>query len=225
MASQNTPKLKPAQDAADKFKRELSKLTVAERKALLIDQGVLRNTIEVLGPDSRAQVITELGTTIAGSAEGPVAIDPSVSPPTDPTQDDPDPAQALADETHKAREHYLETHTLLSAAHIHKMVGSRSANPSGPAGDWKRHGKVFAIQVRGVDQFPDFQFGPGGEPWPDLKKVLAQLPPRCNSGWGAAFWFANPNVYADNKKPEDCLATDPDLVLKAAKNAHVDVIG
>jgi hypothetical protein len=40
----------------------------------------------------------------------------------------------------------------------------------------------------------------------------------AKDGWGLAFWFAGLNSFLDDERPQDVLATDPELVIAAAKD-------
>lgn len=36
-------------------------------------------------------------------------------------------------------------------------------------------------------------------------------------GWAVAWWISSPNSHLDGRRTKDCLATQPDAVLKAAR--------
>ncbi|HEV2721704.1 MAG TPA: hypothetical protein VG323_16920, partial [Thermoanaerobaculia bacterium] len=71
---------------------------------------------------------------------------------------------------------------------------------------------------KGIDYYPAFQFSPtNGEPLPAMKKVLDILSPESND-WQIACWFFCNNAFTpDERPPMDVIATNPDIVIKAAE--------
>jgi len=41
--------------------------------------------------------------------------------------------------------------------------------------------------------------------------------------WGIAFWFAALNSFLDDRRPQDILATEPELVIAAAKDEMAEL--
>jgi len=85
-------------------------------------------------------------------------------------------------------------------------------------GEWRRAGKVFALQHEGIDYFPIYAFDPaeGYCPRPGLIPVIATLAAK-KDGWGMAFWFGSSNSILGGRMPKDVLKDEPELVLDAAE--------
>lgn len=105
----------------------------------------------------------------------------------------------------------VETFTSRELSVIHD--GS-TQNPSALANRWKRAGRVFAVNVKGEDRYPSFQFV-DGLPISSLRDVLAHL--SGESPWNVALWFISPNDWLDGKAPAEMLRLDPTRVVRAAR--------
>ena len=92
----------------------------------------------------------------------------------------------------------------------------------GPSADWKREGRVFAIQDDGKDLLPAFQFA-DGQPLPIIKKILKALPEDM-SPWETAFWFKSSNGWLGGKTPQECLKNE-NKVIDAAEQFAQPMIG
>ena len=92
----------------------------------------------------------------------------------------------------------------------------------GPSTEWKREGRVFAIQDDGKDLFPAFQFA-DGQPLPIIKKILEVLPDYL-SPWQTAFWFESGNGWLGGKTPRECLKNES-KVIDAAEHLGNSVVG
>ena len=100
------------------------------------------------------------------------------------------------------RARYLRTTELYTAEDI-----------QGPSAEWKREGRVFAIQDGEKDLFPAFQFA-DGEPLPIIKEILEALPEDLTP-WQTAFWFQSPNGWLDGKTPQECLKNESEVIYAA----------
>lgn len=107
----------------------------------------------------------------------------------------------------------------VSAVEITKLAGYSEKNPSAQPNKWKKDGTIFAIQYKGVDYFPLYALDPDENyrPYKAVSEVLRVFGD-TKSGWGTAFWFAGLNSFLDDRRPQDLLASDPDLVIAAAKD-------
>jgi hypothetical protein len=108
------------------------------------------------------------------------------------------------------------------AQKIGAQAGLKTKNPYATAARWKKAGDIFAVQHRGKEYFPAFQFREG-RPHPTVKKALAALPTRLSS-WQRAFWFVSTNGWLGDKAPADVLA-DPKAVVAAAEREGEEVVG
>ena len=80
----------------------------------------------------------------------------------------------------------------------------------------KRH--ILGVKTGDGDLlFPVFQFGPSGEPLPQLREVLSTLDPGDVDGWGSALWLNTPVTrFAGRTAVELLRAGDVAPVLAAA---------
>ena len=118
-----------------------------------------------------------------------------------------------------AKSTILRSGDFLPAGDIAKMAGYSPKNPSTQPNKWKRDGAIFAFQHKGIDYFPRYALDPmeSYRPYKAMAEVL-KIFSDTKSGWGAAFWFAGLNSFLDDQRPQDLLATRPDLVIAAAQD-------
>jgi hypothetical protein len=119
----------------------------------------------------------------------------------------------------EAKSTILRSGDFVPAGDIAKMAGYSSKNPSAQPNKWKRDGAIFAFQHKGIDYFPLYALNPveSYRPYKTLADVL-KIFGESKSGWGVAFWFAGLNSFLDDQRPQDLLATRPDLVIAAAQD-------
>ena len=122
----------------------------------------------------------------------------------------------IARKNAELRARYLRTTKLCTAEDI------RELNPSASSSEWKREGRVFAVQRDGEDLFPAFQFA-DGEPLPIIQKILKVLPEDLTP-WQTAFWFQSPNGWLDGKIPQECLKNESKVIYAAEQLGNL-VIG
>lgn len=118
-----------------------------------------------------------------------------------------------------AKSKILQGGDFVSATEIAKLAGYSEKNPSAQPNKWKKDGTIFAIQHKGVDYFPLYALDPDENyrPFKAIGEVLRVFG-KNKTGWGTAFWFAGLNSFLDDRRPQDLLASDPDLVIAAAKD-------
>ena len=131
----------------------------------------------------------------------------------------PDAALAQARMLVGAKATILRSGDFLPAGEIAKLAGYSDKNPSAQPNKWKKDGVVFAIQHKGVDYFPLYALDPDENyrPYKAVAQVLRVFGD-TKTGWGTAFWFAGLNSFLDDRRPQDLLASDPALVIAAAKD-------
>jgi len=120
-----------------------------------------------------------------------------------------------------AKSTILRSGDFLPAGDIARMAGYSPKNPSAQPNKWKRDGAIFAFQHKGIDYFPRYALDPVESYRPykalaEVLKIFGETSPKF--GWGAAFWFAGLNSFLENQRPQDLLATRPDLVIAAAQD-------
>jgi hypothetical protein len=75
----------------------------------------------------------------------------------------------------------------------------------------------------GADLYPSFQFGPAGEPLPELGQVLDALDPQRRDPWGAALWLRTGATRFEGLAAADLLRKgDVERVVAAAKRDHAN---
>ena len=118
-----------------------------------------------------------------------------------------------------AKVQIIESGDYVRAADIARLAGYSENNPSAQPSKWKREGTIFTLEHNGVDYFPLFALNPekNYKPYQGLGQIL-EVFNGTKSGWGLAFWFAGLNSFLDDERPQDVLATAPELVLAAAKD-------
>ena len=118
-----------------------------------------------------------------------------------------------------AKSTILQSGDFLSAGDIAKMAGYSPKYPSAQPNKWKCDGAIFAFRHKGIDYFLRYSLDPAEsyrsyKALADVLKIFGET----KSGWGAAFWFAGLNSFLDDQRPQDLLATRPDLVIAAAQD-------
>ena len=110
----------------------------------------------------------------------------------------------------------------MRAAYLQTMKLYTAEDIQGPSTEWKREGRVFAIQDGEKDLFPAFQFA-DGEPLPIIRKILEALPEDM-CPWETAFWFESGNGWLGGEVPQECLKKESE-VIDAAEQLAKPMIG
>lgn len=118
-----------------------------------------------------------------------------------------------------AKAHILGSGDYVRASEIAKLAGYSENNPSAQPSKWKREGAIFSIEHNGSDYFPLYGLNPekSYKPYPALSEVLGVFHGN-RSGWSIAFWFAGLNSFLDDQRPQDLLASKPEIVVAAARD-------
>jgi hypothetical protein len=118
-----------------------------------------------------------------------------------------------------AKSTILESGDFLPAAAIASLAGYSAKNPSAQPNRWKKDAAIFAIQHKGNDYFPMYALDAeeNYRPYKALAEVL-RIFGETKTGWGIAFWFAGLDSFLDDRRPQDLLESEPDLVIAAAKD-------
>ncbi|NIG34446.1 hypothetical protein C1Y43_09590 [Pantoea sp. ICBG 828] len=120
----------------------------------------------------------------------------------------------------KLKQTILDDAEWLPAQEVSRRSGSAVdiKNPSGLPNRWTRADKIFAITSEGKDLYPAYALYVGGQPLPQMKKII-QLFGETKTPWSLALWFGSPNSWLGNQKPKDLLASAPERVLEAVARA------
>jgi hypothetical protein len=112
-----------------------------------------------------------------------------------------------------------------TAQQIHDLQPRPPKNPSAPASDWKRRGKIYAVSWDGKEYFPAYQFSEAVQPLPVIGEVLAQFGEVADT-WQIAAWFHFPNGWLAAgdpghaqraRAPRDCL-DEREALLQAVRH-------
>ena len=117
----------------------------------------------------------------------------------------------------KARRAVIKSGDWLTAAEISQLPGASSRHDSTQPVQWKQHGDIFTINVHGIDYYPAFglEKDAGYRPYSVMSKII-EIFKDDKDGWGMAYWFQSVNSHLGGLRPQDLMATDPDLVTGAA---------
>ncbi len=115
-----------------------------------------------------------------------------------------------------ARTQFLEHYETYSSSDINQINGSTATNKAALASGWRSKGKIFAIDYRGKQLYPAFQFDNQGKPRKVMAKVI-KLFDEENKGWQLALWFTNPNAVLNGKMPVEIIASQPESIVDAVK--------
>jgi hypothetical protein len=207
------------------------------------DPGTLQTAYEDVGPRPTVSVslrvpgsylygssigpLNDVDLAIVYRAGGPVADDLEyVTRALTPDVAFPSPAVVLqARRNAEARTAMLEEFGALTATDVAALAGSTAKNTSALAGRWRRDGRVLAVEHHGASLYPGFQFTDTGQPRPVVEAVLKYLREDDASAWQQALWFLSANGWLDGRRPVDLLATDPELVVRAAAEAVREPVG
>jgi hypothetical protein len=114
---------------------------------------------------------------------------------------------------------FMKEVPLFRSSDIAQFSGSTARNASARASRWKKEGRIFSVQWKGVDYYPAFQFSPiSGEPLPAVQTVLEILGEKRRA-WQIALWFYSANAFTpDERPPMEVIGRKPDVVIEAAKH-------
>ena len=105
------------------------------------------------------------------------------------------------------------------AVHRPASRGVRTAGPRNRIGSvsrWKSQGRSFAIRQGNRDLYPRYALRADFHPLDEMREILQVL--RGYSPTGPATWFESTNSFLGGKRPRELLATNPELVVAAAKD-------
>ena len=73
----------------------------------------------------------------------------------------------------------------------------------------------------GQDLYPTFQFGPDGQPYPEMAKVVAAFSEAVETPYTIASWFVSPQDLLDGETPLTWMRSqkDPSRLLAAARRS------
>lgn len=117
-----------------------------------------------------------------------------------------------------ARQEVLSSSRWLTAAQLSKIAGFSATNPSVQPNKWKTKKQTFAVQIKGIDFFPEYTLNPHENYRP--AKVLSEIIEifgNSKDSWSLAYWFAGVNANLSGQRQQDLVLANPTAVLEAAK--------
>ena len=119
----------------------------------------------------------------------------------------------------RAKEAVTQSGRYLTSQQLAEVAGLSPTNPSAQPNKWKSAGRIFAVNFKGTDYYPDFGLDPEDNyrPYDGLKPILEVFSNK-KSPWKIAFWFQSPNGSLNYRAPQDVLQEDPEQVLAAARD-------
>lgn len=121
-----------------------------------------------------------------------------------------------------ARASFLQKVPCLSSEDLAEAAGHVARNRSATASRWKADGRIFAVQAKGRDLYPAFQFD-DGKPKPVIARIISALPKDLGP-WQLAFWFVSSNPWLGRRSPMERLS-DGEAVIDAARALGEDAGG
>lgn len=125
----------------------------------------------------------------------------------------------------RARRAVMESGDWLTVDEILQLPGISSRSDCAQPVQWKQQRNIFTVNDHGTEYYPVFglEKEAGYQPYSVMSKVIDIFKDDKN-GWGMAFWFQSANGYLGGLKPQDLIATDPDLVIDAALDELQEIL-
>ncbi|QHD48579.1 hypothetical protein KF947_13620 [Halomonas sp. FeN2] len=125
----------------------------------------------------------------------------------------------------RSRRAVTESGDWLTVDEILHLPGVSSRSDCVHPAQWKQQGDIFTINDHGTEYYPAFglEKDAGYRPYRVMSKII-DIFKDDKSGWGMAFWFQSANSYLGGLKPQNLIATDPDLVIDAALDEVQEIL-
>jgi hypothetical protein len=108
---------------------------------------------------------------------------------------------------------------MLTSTEAGKRMGSRSRAPRNLAATAHRNEQLVAVRRGNHLAYPEFQFGPDGQPLAVIARLRETAEANDWSEAGLVQWLCSPTTYFDGDRPVDHLTEDPDRVVTVAAEA------
>ncbi len=92
-----------------------------------------------------------------------------------------------------------------------------TTNPAAAAHRWKANNQLFAVRRDGRDMYPRYALGDDFTPLPVVKQVLKAF--TGHDPLRVAGWFESTSSFLGGKRPRELVATNPERVIHAARDA------
>jgi hypothetical protein len=117
-------------------------------------------------------------------------------------------------ENAKLRNEFMSDVGALTSQEIATLNQSQAKNKAAYAHRLKAETKIFAVEFKGEQRYPAFQFDmETGKPKAIIKDILELVKDEW-SGWQLALWFISANGYLDGKTPLEVMDTESGAVLE-----------
>jgi hypothetical protein len=108
---------------------------------------------------------------------------------------------------------------MLTSTEAGKRMGSRSRAPRNLAATAHRNEQLVAVRRGNHLTYPEFQFGPDGQPLAVIGRLRETAEANEWSEAGLVQWLCSPTTYFNGDRPVDHLTEDPDRVVTVAAEA------
>jgi hypothetical protein len=108
---------------------------------------------------------------------------------------------------------------MLTSTEAGKRMGSRSRAPRNLAATAHRNEQLVAVRRGNHLAYPEFQFGPDGQPLAVIGRLREIAEANEWSEAGLVQWLCSPTTYFNGDRPVDHLTEDPDRVVTVAAEA------
>jgi hypothetical protein len=108
---------------------------------------------------------------------------------------------------------------MLTSTEAGKRMGSRSRAPRNLAATAHRNEQLVAVRRGNHLAYPEFQFGPDGQPLAVIGRLRETAEANEWSEAGLVQWLCSPTTYFNGDRPVDHLTEDPDRVVTVAAEA------
>jgi hypothetical protein len=108
---------------------------------------------------------------------------------------------------------------MLTSTEAGKRMGSRSRAPRNLVATAHRNERLVAVRRGNHLAYPEFQFGPDGQPLAVIGRLRETAEANEWSEAGLVQWLCSPTSYFNGDRPVDHLAEDPDRVVTVAAEA------
>lgn len=105
---------------------------------------------------------------------------------------------------------------MLTSTEAGKRLGSRSRAPRNLAATAHRNGQLVAVRRGNHLAYPEFQFGPDGQPLAVIGRLRETAEANDWSEADLVQWLCSPTTYFNGDRPVDHLIEDPDQVVAVA---------
>jgi hypothetical protein len=110
----------------------------------------------------------------------------------------------------------------LAANEVARRHKPEEIDPLAVTNMWKEEARIFSIELAGQTLYPLYLFDETGKPISEVAEILDVF--AGYQPFRIASWFESTNSMLRGKRPREVLASDPAVVLAAAKDHKVGAV-